>query len=134
MARADIEWTDDFLIGIAELDHEHRSLVADINRLHRALRDHDERARIEETLGDILARMQAHFALEESVMKEHAYPHYAEHKAEHEALLDTVTGFIVRYEAEPGAGFSAALEATLDQWIVTHIVTHDKKMSLMVRG
>ena len=134
MARADIEWTDDFLIGIAELDHEHRSLVADINRLHRALRDHDERARIEETLGEILSRMQAHFALEETVMKEHAYPHYRAHKAEHEELLDTVTGFIVRFEKEPGAGFSEAIEATLDDWIVEHILTSDKKMSLMVKG
>lgn len=133
MPRADIEWTDEFLIGIAELDHEHRSLVVDINRLHRALRVHDSRARIEETLGDILARMQAHFALEESVMKEHAYPHYAEHKAEHEALLDTVTGFIVRFEKE-GVDVGEALEARLDEWIVDHIVTHDRKMSLMVKG
>jgi len=134
MGRADIEWTDDFLIGIAELDHEHRSLVADINRLHRALRAHDERARIEETLGEILSRMQAHFALEETVMKEHAYPHYRAHKAEHEELLDTVTGFIVRFEKEPGAGFGEAIEATLDDWIVEHILTSDKKMSLMVKG
>ena len=134
MARAEIAWTDEFLIGIAELDHEHRSLVSDINRLHRALLEHDEPARIEETLGDILARMQAHFALEESVMKEHAYPHYGEHKAEHEALLDTVTGFIVRFEREPDAAIGEALEATLDEWIVTHIVTHDRKMSLMVKG
>jgi len=133
MPRADIEWTDEFLIGIAELDHEHRSLVVDINRLHRALRAHDERARIEETLGDILARMQAHFALEESVMKEHAYPHYDEHKAEHEALLDTVTGYIVRFEKE-GEDVGGALEARLDEWIVDHIVTHDKKMSLMMKG
>jgi len=132
MPRAEIEWTDAFLIGIAELDHEHRSLVVDINRLHRALRAHEDRARIEETLGDILARMQAHFALEESVMKEHAYPHYAEHKAEHESLLDTVTGFIVRFEKE-GEDVGAALEARLDEWIVDHIVTHDRKMSLMVK-
>lgn len=133
MARADIEWTADFLIGIAELDHEHRALVRDINRLHRALRTHDEPSRIEETLGEILARMQAHFALEESVMREHAYPHYAEHKAEHEALLDTVTSFIVRFETE-GARAAEALEESLDEWIVDHIVTHDRKMSLMVRG
>lgn len=133
MARSDIEWTDDFLIGIPELDHEHRSLVADINRLHRELRAHEDRARVEATLGEILARMEAHFALEETAMKQHAYPHYAEHKAEHEALLDTVTGFIVRYQKGPGSGAAAALEQTLDEWIVDHILTSDKKMSLIVK-
>lgn len=134
MARADIEWTDDFLIGIAELDHEHRALVRDINRLHGALRAHDERGRIQETLGEILARLQAHFALEETVMKENGYAHYGEHKAEHEALLDTFTGYMVRFEQEPGAGAGAAIEGIVDEWIVDHILTSDKKMSLMVKG
>lgn len=134
MARADIEWTDDFLIGIAELDHEHRALVRDINRLHRALHAHDDRERIQETLGGILSRLQAHFALEETFMKDNDYPHYAEHKAEHEALLDTFTGYMVRFEQEPGAGAGAAIENVVDAWIVDHILTSDKKMSLMVKG
>lgn len=133
MTRSDIQWNDDFLIGIAELDHEHRSLVEDINRLHAELRAHEERARVEATLGEILARMEAHFALEETAMKDHAYPHYAEHKAEHEALLDTVTGFIVQYQKGPGSGAAGALEKTLDEWIVDHILTSDRKMSLMVK-
>ena len=134
MARADIEWTDDFLIGIAELDHEHRALVRDINRLHGALRAQDGRERIQETLGEILARLQAHFALEETVMKEHDYPHYGEHKAEHEALLDQFTGYMVRFEQEPGAGAGVAIEEIVDEWIVEHILTSDKKMSLMVKS
>jgi hemerythrin len=134
MARAEIEWTDEFLIGIAELDHEHRSLVTEINRLHRELRAHEDPDQIEATLGEILARMQAHFALEETFMKEHAYPHYGEHKAEHEALLDTLTTLIGRFETEPGASASDEMEETLQHWIVDHILTSDKKMSLMAKG
>ncbi|UCH72710.1 MAG: hemerythrin family protein [Rhodospirillales bacterium] len=134
MPRTDIEWTDEFLIGIPELDHEHRALVRDINRLHRALGAHPDRTRIADTLGEILARMQAHFALEESVMKEHAYPHYGPHKAEHEVLLDTVTGYIVRFNQEPGTDVVAGLGAKLGEWIVHHILTSDKKMSLMMKG
>ncbi len=133
MTRCEIEWTDDFLIGIAELDYEHKSLVEDINRLQRELLRHHDRAGIEETLGEIDARMQAHFALEEHYMRSHAYPHYREHKAEHDALLDQFTASMVGYGTEPGAGHGRAVEEMLSRWIVDHILHSDKKMSLLVK-
>jgi hemerythrin len=41
---------------------------------------------------------------------------------------------MVRFEQEPGAGASAAIEEIVDEWIVDHILTSDKKMSLLVKG
>jgi hemerythrin-like metal-binding protein len=125
-------WSDDFLIGIEELDYEHRCLIEDINKLHRELREHVDMDRIEYTLGRILARMQAHFALEEHVMVSQKYPHYPAHKAEHERLLDEYTEFMTKFERGPNLGDQEAIEKVLRQWIVDHILTSDKKMSLMV--
>jgi hemerythrin len=42
---------DSFLIGIEELDHEHKVLIDDINRLHEELARHDEKPEIEKYLG-----------------------------------------------------------------------------------
>ena len=127
-----IVWSDDFLIGIEEIDYEHRRLVEDINRLHRQLLGQAGPRRIERTLGTIHARMQAHFALEERVMLANSYPHYREHKAEHERLLDAYTELMTRFGREPGRADREAMEAMLRQWIVGHIATSDRKMSLMV--
>jgi len=129
-----IVWSDDFLIGIEEIDYEHLCLVEDINRLHRELLDRVESDRIDSTLGTIHARMQAHFALEERVMLANAYPHYREHKAEHERLLDEYTELMTRFERQPSRADREAIEAMLRHWIVGHIATSDKKMSLMVTG
>jgi hemerythrin-like metal-binding protein len=129
-----IVWSDDFLTGIEEIDFEHRRLVEDINRLHRQLLDEAGPRRIERTLGTIHARMQAHFALEEHVMLSNAYPHYAEHKAEHERLLDEYTELMTHFDRDPSRGDREAIEGKLRQWIVGHIVTSDRKMSLMVKG
>ncbi len=74
-----IIWSDDFLIGIAELDYEHRRLIEDINKLHRELHEPADMDGIKATLGTIHSRMQAHFALEERVMVRHGYAHYPEH-------------------------------------------------------
>lgn len=96
-----LEWTEAFSIGIAPLDYEHRNLFSTLNRLHDELDRHEDADRIEDTLGEIHARMAAHFALEEKVMRENKYAHYAEHKAEHDALLDDLTEAMVRYVAQP---------------------------------
>ena len=130
----DIVWSDDFLIGIDEIDYEHRRLVEDINGLHRQLLDEASPRRIERTLGTIHARMQAHFALEEHIMLAHSYPHYPEHKAEHERLLDEYTELMTTFKKEPNRGDREAIEGKLRQWIVGHIATSDRQMSLMVRS
>jgi hemerythrin len=127
------KWDDSFLIGIEELDHEHKVLIDDINRLHEELARHDEKSVIEKCLGDIYARMQAHFALEEHVMKEHGYKYFDEHKREHDELLDSCTEYMVQFLNDTGVSYSSPIEDNLKHWVINHIVTSDKKMSLMVQ-
>ena len=71
-------------------------------------------------------------AHEERFMLFHEYPHYPEHKAEHERLLDEYTEFMTKFERDPNLGDREAIQGVLCQWIVSHILTSDKKMSLMV--
>ena len=129
-----IIWSDDFLIGIEELDYEHRCLIEDINKLQRELLKNVDIDRIKDTLVSIHVRMQAHFALEERVMVSHEYPHYPEHKVEHEWILDKYTDRMTKFERDRNLDDREAIEAILRQWIVDHILTSDKKMSLMVRS
>lgn len=132
MTDQSIVWSDDFLIGIEELDYEHRCLIEDINKLHRELREGADAEGITATLGSIYSRMQAHFALEERVMASNNYAHFSEHKAEHEHLLDEYAERMTKFQSAPATGDRQALETILRSWIVDHILTTDKKMSLMI--
>jgi hemerythrin-like metal-binding protein len=123
-------WDDSLLIGIDELDFEHKVLIDDINRLHEALAQHKDRAR---ALGDIYARMQAHFALEEHVMREHKYEFFDEHKVEHETLLDSYAEYMVQFLNDKDASDSQPIEDVLERWVIGHIIGSDKKMSLMIK-
>ena len=127
------EWNDSFLIGIEELDHEHRVLIDDINRLHDELAGKEKKPEIEKCLGEIYVHMQAHFALEEHVMKEHQYTFFEEHRREHEEFLESFTDCMLQFLN--GADISAKnpIEVCLKQWVVDHITTSDKKMALMVK-
>jgi len=129
-----LEWDDSFLIGIKELDYEHKLLIDDINRLHKELARHDERSEIEKCLGDIHARMQAHFALEERVMKEGEYEYFDEHRSAHDALLDSYTEYMIRILNDTDIYAGRTIEEFLQHWVIDHILTSDKRMSLMVQA
>lgn len=133
MADTLFKWDESFLIGIDELDYEHKLLIKDIDRLHEELARHQDKSEIEMCLGEIFKRMQAHFALEERVMQEHEYKYFDEHKREHNELLDKFTEDMVQYLNNIGGSTSIPIEETLERWVLNHIITHDKKMSLMVQ-
>ena len=127
------EWDDSFLIGIEELDHEHKVLINDINKLHEEMIGNEDVSEIKGCLGEIYVHMQAHFALEEHVMKKHEYEFYDEHRSEHDVFLEDFTECMVQFLN--GADISAKdpIEECLKEWIVDHITNSDKKMALMVQ-
>ncbi len=127
-----LQWRDSFEIGIAEVDHEHRELIALINRLHDALDTRRDDERIEAFLGEIFADISAHFALEERVMHERHYDATTEHKGEHERLLDELRD-IMDDQATGAALDDARLADTLAEWFGKHFRTHDARFHRKLR-
>ena len=80
-----------------------------------------------ETLGEIYARIAAHFALEEKVMRDSRYAGYAAHKQDHELLLDELLDVIDSVDDE-GRYDRAALSHDLDEWFSDHFRTHDARL------
>lgn len=121
-----LQWRDSFEIGIAEVDHEHRGLIALINRLHDELGTQRDGERTEAFLGEIFADISAHFALEERVMRERHYDASVEHKGEHERLLDELRD-IMDDQATGAALDDARLSDALAEWFGKHFRTQDAR-------
>jgi len=122
-----LEWRDDFRIGIDEVDHEHRELIGLINDLHAALGTERAGERVEEFLGEIFARISAHFALEEKVMQSRRYGELAAHKADHERLLDELRDIMDR-QADGAELQDERFAASLGDWFGIHFQTHDARL------
>lgn len=122
-----LEWRDEFRIGIDEVDHEHEQLIGLINALHAALGAERSPERIEAFLGEIYARISAHFALEEKDMQARAYPERATHKADHERLLDDLRDIMdqVHYQ---GVLDDTRFSQRLAAWFGDHFRTHDVRL------
>ncbi len=123
-----IEWRDEFNTGVAEVDHEHQELIGLINDLHAQLEGGAERDAIADFLGEVFAKISAHFALEETVMRKHRYDEYEAHKSEHEALLDDIRDIMDDYEAGAYADADQALATTVRDWFVNHFKTKDARL------
>ncbi len=119
-----IEWKDEFSVGVASVDLEHRGLIGLINELHDMTGDDASTYEILTMLGEIFAQISAHFALEERWMRETRYPHYGEHKDDHESLLDELRDIMDRVE-DDGSYDSDALSKELGDWFTNHFQTHD---------
>ena len=126
------EWKDEYLLGLEPLDFEHKDLFQCINDLYQQCGIQAEGAELEDCLGQLHARLAAHFALEESAMREMKNPHYQAHKAEHDRFLEEVTEVVASFGTKPGGEHVEAFAIRVKEWILTHITTTDRQ--LVTRG
>ena len=123
-----LAWRPEYSIGIPAIDHEHRELIGWIDVLLQDLdvaNSTDDR--IEQLLGEIHARIAAHFALEEKTMRDLGYVHYGDHKADHERLLDELRD--IMEEEHPKEAFNATrLAARMTAWFSNHFRDKDAKL------
>lgn len=124
-----IAWSDEYLIGIEELDYEHRDLINQLNELHEELAHQDEKEKIEECLREIHVRVMSHFALEEHFMLENNFKNYTAHKEEHDDFLAVIADLIDRFLTDPELSYGDELEEQLQHWIVNHILTSDQELA-----
>ncbi len=123
-----LPWSERFKLGIPAVDHEHKELIDLINTLHDRLGEAPGRDDVMAFLEEINARINAHFALEEKVMRGLAYDELDPHKHEHEALLDGIRDIMDRAETAPFAELEADLADQLKGWFGNHFATKDARL------
>lgn len=122
-----LQWKDHYSVGIAAVDHEHKELIALINRLHDEWSARREKSPVTAFFGDLFAGISAHFALEERFMRDHKYDQLAQHKGDHERLLDEIRDIMDDFEDSADIG-TAELAARLEAWFTRHFETHDARL------
>ncbi len=122
-----IEWKSEFSVGIASMDFEHQKMIKMINEIHDELTQHEDAESIEQFLGDIHAAINAHFALEERMMRDAGYREYEAHKNDHEELLDQIRDMMDAFQADPEKGF-ALLRENLSDWFEAHFASFDARL------
>lgn len=117
-------WSDDFSVGLDEVDEQHQWLFDATNRLHNEMnKSAHNRAVIGEILEGLMDYTVNHFVMEEELFERYGYPQAQAHKALHDkftaSILNMLTGF------ENGAPIENELLEMLKDWLVEHILKTD---------
>lgn len=126
------EWSHLFETGLAEVDEQHRRLVALVNQLgkdiHSASLSH-----IDQTLDELVKYTVYHFECEEGFMDRHGLePVYVErHRETHRRFVQQVANWLERRKKGEGIELQQLLEF-LANWLIFHIMGDDQSLGRQV--
>ena len=121
-----MEWKKEYSVGIHEIDEQHKALIKCISIIKQATAQHDPRSAYA-GLVRLADLAQAHFTLEESLMRIHDYPRLEEHADDHKQFLAQLRTLQERFLTTDV--FQDKFEY-LREWWDTHVQKHDKSYAL----
>ena len=120
-----IDWNEKLSVSVSELDEEHKKLIGMINSLHDAMKTGKGKDLLAKILDEMTQYVLKHFANEEKLMLKYEYPEYKQHKAVHDDFVKTVGELRKKHDAQLLQ--AGQLMKTLQDWLVSHITTVDKR-------
>lgn len=121
----DIVWSKILSVGVAEIDADHRILIALFNELNRAVAAGESAEYLAATLEELINCTVWHFRHEERLMLKHGFPGIEPHKAAHRELIDAAREWQAK-QAQAGYAVTEDEIRYLDRWLTEHILTVDQ--------
>jgi hemerythrin-like metal-binding protein len=124
--QSQLVWSDEFSIGMPEIDAQHRVLIELINQVwDTIIPAKPDHAKTFQIIEELERYTLTHFTAEEVFLREMGYLNFDQHKAKHDH-------FVARIAQEKDK-ISAGQRMTLDivyflrDWLVNHILVSDKE-------
>jgi hemerythrin len=134
---AQIAWNEGFSVGVAEIDRQHKRLMAMINDLDEAVTSGQRKDAISRILDELIIYTATHFRTEEKYFAQYGYPEGEEHQDEHAVCIKMVTKFAKDFNSEMQGEKLAALTdelvSFLGIWWKYHILETDLKYAPFFR-
>ena len=128
-------WKDEWAIGNATIDAQHKQLFKAINDLLDACSSGQGRAKLEPTLQFLIDYTNKHFNDEEKIQQQCNYPDAPNHKKLHIAFKSTVQGLAQKLLTEGSSiAIVAKVNSDLGDWLVKHVQREDKKIADFIRN
>ncbi len=127
---ANLEWSDELVLGVPEIDEEHQQLVANMNSLGHAIKN-GELTAVGQTLAFLEEYARFHFDNEENAMQAAGYPMLDSHIKEHRSFSARLAN--LKRDITSGLHDSRYLafqvQLFLIDWLANHIVRTDRHLA-----
>lgn len=123
------QWSDEYTLGIDEIDQQHRRLIEIADQIYQIMNDQwriDKYNQILEVLGELKNYTVYHFKSEEDYMATIGYKKRFSHAMEHSAFVEKLNAVDLRDLDEKQDKYLLELLGFITDWVVNHIMTTDK--------
>ena len=129
-----LDWSDDFLLGVDELDAHHKHMVDLLNRVYTTCMIQKSAVEFRQIVTELANYMDYHFSAEEQIMKRNGYPGLNEQIRGHEEFRQKMEGFIIGItDTEYATIDEVQLTQILAGWIKEHLTGDDIKLGAYLR-
>ena len=128
------EWTDEYLIGIEEIDQQHKRFFDAAHGLYEGILNCEGEHAVAEAVEFLRKYAVEHFQTEEAFMRKHDFPRLAEHQQLHVAFFESLDQLVDDFKVFGPSQHLAdrALEIAQD-WLIEHIADEDNLYASHVR-
>lgn len=129
-----IQWSNDFLVGDATIDRQHKELFRAFSELIDACRLGQGKAKIEELLDFLEVYVIFHFDAEEKLMEQSKYPGLAAHRQAHAGFIAQLTELKAMFKSD-GASMELLITTneTVLRWLIEHIRKTDTALGAYLK-
>jgi len=129
-----LTWDDTLVMGIPELDAQHRELFARIDALLEAIRGGSSRQEVARTLGFLDDYAREHFEAEEALMRDAAFPGLAAHEREHAELVRDLAELAAEHRRDgPSPSLILRVNRRVVDWLRHHIYRTDRELAAFLQ-
>ncbi len=126
-----LAWSDDYKIGLKELDAQHLILFSIINQIDINIDSGRPADLIEDVLGALRSYVEYHFAFEEGFMRQHGYPDLEHHRDAHGSLSAELAGLPA--QSDDRLAQAVRIRKFAIDWLVDHILQEDAAFAEYMR-
>ncbi|MEI8096655.1 MAG: bacteriohemerythrin [Candidatus Moraniibacteriota bacterium] len=121
-----IPWKEEYNLGIASIDEQHKKLIGIINTLGKDLSSGLEASDINSAIVRMEVYVKEHFLYEERYFGLTNYAEATEHIAEHRIFLDKTEEFRERAKSKDST-LSIEILGYLEEWFIHHVLVVDRR-------
>ena len=127
-------WDDNFCTGLAKIDHQHKKLVAILNRLANHAVFGNQQRQLNTVFKELVDYTVYHFKTEEDIWHQYLSDDDVvdDHKLSHDIFIQQVLQLQSELTSTPSDALLEKTISFLTQWLASHILESDRYMVVYV--
>jgi len=126
-----VKWTEQYSVGIKEIDNQHKSLIIIINELFTLMSEGKAKDNLNNIFDHLTEYTKKHFLIEETMLYKYAYQDLEQHKLEHAKFIEKLNNLKSDFN-QGKVTISLEILNFLKDWLLNHIKISDKKYSVHI--